>query len=106
MSTLVQGGEMMPHTPVSALSAGVIVQVGKTLGVTVQAIPAGSLGAIAVNCVARLPKPTGAGTAVGQGEDVYWFNNQAVTGVTGFKAGKCFEAASATDNTVNVWLNR
>jgi predicted RecA/RadA family phage recombinase len=106
VSTIVQGGELMPYTPASDVAAGAIVAVGKTLGVAVVPIPANTLGNLSVNCVAKLPKPTGAGTAVGQGEDVYFSNSQAVTGVTGFKAGKCFAAATATDNTVDVWLNR
>lgn len=104
MGAYVQQGKTIDYTPGSAVAAGDVVAINKLVGVAPRPIAANALGAIAVEGVFVFPKPTGAGTDYAAGSKVYWFNNQAVTGVTGVQAGYTVEAVATTANTVKVLL--
>jgi predicted RecA/RadA family phage recombinase len=104
MADYFQDGDLIDYTPSSAVAAGDVIQVGKIVTVAPRPIAANKLGAVAVEGVWALPKPTGAGTDYAQGSKVYWYNSQAVTGVTGVQAGYTVVAAATTDTTVKVLL--
>jgi predicted RecA/RadA family phage recombinase len=104
MGAYYQDGDLIDYTPGSAVAAGDVVQVGKLVTVAPRPIAANALGAVAVEGVFYLPKPTGAGTDYAQGSKVYWYNSQAVTGVTGVQAGYVAVAPATTDTTVRVLL--
>ncbi len=104
MGAYVQDGDLIDYTPGSAVAAGDVVQVGKLVTVAPRPIAANALGAVAVEGVFFLPKPTGSGTDYAQGSKVYWYNSQAVTGVTGVQAGYVVAAPATTDTSVKVLL--
>jgi predicted RecA/RadA family phage recombinase len=104
MADYVQDGDLIDYTPSSAVAAGDVIQVGKIVTVAPRPIAANKLGAVAVEGVWALPKPTGAGTDYAQGSKVYWYSSQAVTGVTGVQAGYVVAAPATTDTTVKVLL--
>jgi predicted RecA/RadA family phage recombinase len=100
----VQDGDLIDHTPVAAVSAGQVVQIGNLVTVAPRPIAAGALGAVAVEGVFFLPKPTGSGTNYAAGSKVYWYSSQAVTGATGVQAGYVVEQPATTDSQVKVLL--
>jgi predicted RecA/RadA family phage recombinase len=71
----VQDGDYLDYTPGAAIDAGDVVVVGDIVGVAKVAIPANTLGAIAVTGVYDVPKQASAGVAFNAGDLVYW--NQA-----------------------------
>lgn len=97
-------GDVIDYTPATGVAAGEAVVVGAIVGVASSPIAANALGALNVEGVFSIGKPTGAGTAVAQGAKVYLYQGQAVTGATGTAMGFAAKAASATDNTVDVLL--
>ena len=99
-----QVGVNFDYTPASAVTGGQPIQLGNMLTVAPRPIAANALGAVTVQRVWALPKPTGAGTDYAQGASVYWYNSQAVTGVTGIKAGYVAKKPATTDTTVSVLL--
>lgn len=104
MGAFIQNGRMIDHTPGSAVAAGDVVVINKLVTVAPRPIAANALGAVAVEGVFALPKPTGAGTDYAKGSKVYFYNSQAVTGVTGVQAGYVVEAPATTDAIVKVLL--
>lgn len=104
MGAYVQNGCMIDHTPGSAVAAGDVVVINKLVTVAPRPIAANTLGAVAVEGVFFLPKPTGAGTDYAAGSKVYMFNGNAVTGVTGVQAGYVVAAPATTDTSVKVLL--
>ena len=99
-----QDGDMIDYTPTTGVAAGDVVQIGKLVTVAPRPIAANVLGAVAIEGVFYLPKPTGAGTDYAAGSKVYLYNGQAVTGSTGVQAGYTVAAAATTDTTVRVTL--
>ena len=99
-----QVGVNLDYTPSSAVTGGQPIQIGTMLSVAPVPIPANKLGAVSVQRVFALPKPTGAGTNYALGAKVYWNGTQAVTGVTGIQAGYVAKQPATTDATVNVLL--
>ena len=99
-----QVGVNFDYTPSSAVTGGQPIQIGTMLSVAPRPIAANALGAVSVQRVFGLPKPTGAGTDYAQGSKVYWYNAQAVTGVTGVQAGYVAKKPATTDATVSVLL--
>jgi predicted RecA/RadA family phage recombinase len=104
MGAYYQDGDLIDHTPTGAVAAGDVVQIGKLVGVAPRPIAANALGAVAIEGVFYLPKPTGAGTDYAAGSKVYWYSGAAVTGVTGVQAGYTIAAAATTDTSVRVTL--
>ena len=68
----VQDGDYLDYTPGAAVDAGDVVVVGDIVGVAKVAIPANTLGAIAVTGVYDVPKQASAGVAFNAGDLVYW----------------------------------
>lgn len=104
MGNYVQDGDLIDYTPSQAVSAGQVVQIGTLVGVAPRPIAANALGALAVKGVFFFPKPTGSGTNYAQGSRVYWYQSNAVTGVTGVAAGYVVEQPATTDSQVKVLL--
>ena len=104
MGAYIQDGDLLDHTPASAVAAGDVVQIGKLVTVAPRPIAANALGAVAVEGVFAFPKPTGAGTDYAAGSKVYWYGGAAVTGATGVQAGYTVAACATTDATVKVLL--
>jgi len=97
-------GCAIDYTPSTGVAAGEAVVVGSVVGVASRPIAANELGALNVEGVFSIVKPTGAGTAIAQGAKVYLYQSQAVTGATGTVMGFATKAAATTDNTVDVLL--
>jgi len=97
-------GCAIDYTPSTGVAAGEAVVVGSMVGVASRPIAANELGALNVEGVFSIVKPTGAGTAIAQGAKVYLYQSQAVTGATGTVMGFAAKAAATTDNTVDVLL--
>jgi predicted RecA/RadA family phage recombinase len=105
MADYVQKGDILDHTPASAVAAGGVVVLGSLIGVAPRPIAANALGSVAVEGVFALPCATGATGA--QGSAINWY---AVSGVadatTGAAAGKLAKARLVGDTTVHVILNK
>lgn len=105
MADYVQNGDILDHTPTSAVAAGGVVVIGSLVGVAPRPIAANALGSVAIEGVFSMPCATGATGA--QGSSINWY---AVSGVahasTGVTAGKLAKARAATDTTVDVILNK
>lgn len=75
-ATFVHGSPvMLDHTPGAAVAAGDIIVVGDEIRIAHQPIAANALGALAApsgNAVYRIPKATGASTAIAAGKRVWW----------------------------------
>lgn len=98
-------GSYIDYTPGSAVAVGDVVVLGSVVAVAPRPIAANELGSVAVEGVFSVAKQTGASTAVGQGDIVYWDGSQAVTGSAGNTAmGFATEAAADADATVKVKL--
>ena len=96
-------GRTVNYTPGSAVAAGAIVAQGDLVGVAERAIPANTLGALAVEGVFNHAKPTGTSTAITVGAKVYFDSgNNVITGTaSGNKyVGKAVAAAADADTTV------
>ena len=75
-ATFIHGSPvMLDHKPAAEIAAGDIVVVGDEVRIAHQAIVANALGALAApsgNAVYRVPKATGASTAIAAGKRVWW----------------------------------
>ena len=71
-ATFVQDGASISYTPVAAVAAGKIVELGSFLGVTKVPIAAGQLGAVALEGVFQLTKDGTSGPIFAIGDPVYW----------------------------------
>lgn len=104
MASYVQDGDVIDHTPASAVAAGEVVVIGSLVAVAPRPIAANALGALSVEGVWEMPCASGATGA--QGSAINWY---AVSGVahasTGVAAGKLAKARLADDTTVHVILN-
>ena len=109
MATFIQDGDSLDYTPGADVAAGAVVVQNDLIGVAKRAIPANTLGSLAVGGVFDFPKATGGGTAIGAGATVYWSTaaQQATTTSAGNKLlGKTTKAAADADATVRVRLSQ
>ncbi|NQW46606.1 MAG: DUF2190 family protein [Planctomycetes bacterium] len=105
MADYIQKGEVLDHTPVSAVAGGAVVVIGALVAVAPRPIAAGALGSLAVEGVFALPCATGATGA--QGSEINWYATSGVAHAsTGIAAGNLAKARLATDTTVDVILNK
>ena len=105
----VQEGDAIDYTPAADVAAGDVVVQGDLVGVSKLDIPAGRLGALAVQGVFDFPKATGSGTAITAGTKLYWdaTNGRATATATGNKLiGKAVADAGADDATVRIRLSQ
>jgi predicted RecA/RadA family phage recombinase len=109
-ASYVQRGDLIDHTPGSAVAAGGVVVVGSFVGVAPRPIAANAPGVLAVEGVFEVPKlPTGAEGAVTAGQKVYWYATSgvvAVSHVTGTAMGYAVAAAGEQTTSVMVKLER
>ncbi len=102
-------GDSVDYTPDSAVSAGDVVVQGELIGVSMQDIAAGDLGALAVSGIFDFPKDTGSASAISAGAKAYWDeeNEQATaTADSNVYLGKAIAAAAASDSTVRVRMSQ
>jgi predicted RecA/RadA family phage recombinase len=103
-------GNLIDHTPGSAVAAGQVVVIGSLVGVAPRPIAANTLGTVAVEGVYSVPKlPTGTEGAVTAGQRVYWYAVSGVAAVshaTGTSMGYAVAAAPAQTTSVRVKLDR
>ncbi len=103
-------GDVIPHTPSSAVAAGDVVVVGDVVAVATRPIAANELGALAVEGIFEFPKFTNSGDdEMTPGTKVYWDSNDEVITTTAgsFKvAGYVTETAADEAATVRVKLAR
>ena len=105
MADYVQKGDILDHTPASAVAAGEVVVLGVLVGVAPRPIAANALGSVAVEGVYALPVATGATGA--QGSAINWYATSGVAhATTGIAAGKLAKARLVGDTTVDVILNK
>ena len=101
-----EGDEGLDYTPVGALAAGDVVDLGTCVGVTTHPIDAGALGAIWLDGVFDFLKY--ADEAIDLWAPVYWdAGTSTATGTVGYSEaviGICVKAALAGDATVRVKL--
>jgi predicted RecA/RadA family phage recombinase len=76
MTTYSATGTVVDYTPGAAVAAGDIVIQGELFGIAEVAIPAATLGALAVEGIWLLPKAAGGSTAIAQGVTVYWDHDE------------------------------
>lgn len=112
-ATLVHAGESVNYTPGSAVAVGDVIVQNSLVGIAQNAIPANTLGALAVQGVFKVQK---ANEQINAGAAVYWdedgnpYGGTAGTGcVTTTSSGNTFmgyaeATAGATATTVNVRL--
>lgn len=111
MADSVQKGMYLDYTAGSDIAAGGVVVIGSLVGVAPRPIANGETGAVAVEGVYALTKPSaGAGSeTIAAGSLVYWdaasgiANSAAATGVA---AGYAVAEAVTGSATVNVKLDR
>lgn len=103
------GGQTIPHTPVSAVSAGDVVVVGEIVAVANHAIAASAAGALSIEGTYSMPKATTSSSAITAGAKLYWdASGEVVTTTAGSNkiAGYATEAADDDDSSINVKLAR
>lgn len=102
----VQPGNVLDHTPASAVNSGAVLVIGARIGVALADILANATGSVQVTGVFNLPKK--AADTVAQGALVYWdaTNQQITTTATGNTlAGFAAQAAAASTTAVDVKIN-
>jgi len=105
MADYVQNGDLLDHTPATAVAAGGVVVLGTLVGVAPRPIAANAVGSVAVAGVFALPCATGATGA--QGSEINWYATSGVAHAsTGIAAGNLAKDRVATDTTVDVILNK
>lgn len=108
MKSFIQPGEILDHTPGSALSSGDVVIIGTLVTVACSDIAANTLGAVATEGVFSLPKKSG--SAIAKGAKLTWSVADAAfttgAGVTGDTLGGAVAAAAAAsgDTSMSVLL--
>lgn len=69
-ATFIHDGEYLDHTPSADLAVGAVVVLAAAIGIATRAIPANTLGALAVMGVFEVPRdPSG---AIAQGAMLFW----------------------------------
>lgn len=102
----VQPGNVLDHTPATAVNSGNVLVIGDRVGVALADIAANATGSVQVTGVFSLPKK--AADTVAQGVKVYWdaTNQQITTTASGNTlAGYAAQAAAATVTVVDVKIN-
>jgi len=100
-------GDVLDHTPTSAVTSGDVVVMGDLIGIAERDIPANTLGAVRVKGVVELPKDNTVQIDKG---DICYFEvaedeiNKTASGNP--FAGVCVEDAATADETVKVLLNK
>ena len=94
-------GDVIRYTPTTGVAAGEAVVVGSIVGVASRPIAANELGNLNVEGIFSITAPAG---VIAQGAKVYFYNGQAVTGVTGTAMGFAAAAKAQNDATVSVLL--
>lgn len=107
----VQGlSQPLDHTPGGAIVAGEVVRLGGNLaGVAPEAIAANRKGAVETEGIFTFAKDDTAGPVFAVGDQVEWDDtgNLAVIAAGGdFDIGICTKAATATDPSVEAWINK
>lgn len=99
-----QKGEVLDHTPETAVENGAVVSLGTRIGIAGSDIAAGEQGHLHVVGVFELDKDTT--TAIEMGAAVYYDteNDVITTNVAGVPAGYAAAPAAAADATVLVKL--
>jgi len=104
-------GDAIDYTPDTAVTAGQVIVRNDLLGVAKIDIPANTLGALAVVGVFDFPKATGAGTAIQDGESLFWDEAEEVaklddeSGANGL-IGQAVAHADRDEATVPVRLSQ
>jgi len=109
LTKYVSEGVEMPYTPGSAVVAGDIAVIGEIVAHAPRAIAASVEGSVTIKGVVRFPKAVLSTSAITQGTKLYWDSGNEVVTETAAAwkvAGYAFEAAGATDETVDVDLAR
>jgi predicted RecA/RadA family phage recombinase len=96
------------YTPGSATAAGVVVVAGSLIGVVVSDLAAAEKGALCIEGVIEIPKPTGAGTDYSRGDPIYWdaadTNGQdTADSGTNKRIGTLLEDRATTDTHMQIW---
>jgi predicted RecA/RadA family phage recombinase len=105
MANYVSNGRLVDYTPSADVAEGAIVVQSGLVGVALRAIPANTLGVIAVSGVIKVNKDS---NAIAVGASVYWdsTNSRATaTSTSNTLMGKATLAAAAGDANVFVRLS-
>lgn len=108
MATAISVGMRVNYTPVADVALGAVVVLNDLVAVADRPIPAGRLGAVAVQGIFGMPKATGAGSAIAIGKKVYWDASASVvteTSTDNIEIGKVAKAAGDNDAEVEVLLS-
>lgn len=99
-------GNQVDYTPVADVAAGDVIDLGSFVGIAQRAIPANTLGALAIEGVFEVNKYTG--QAIPYGTRVYWdVGTTTVTSTSAYSEatmGFAVNEAAAGDTTVWVKL--
>lgn len=111
MADTVQKGMYLDYTAGSDIAAGDVVVIGSLVGVAPRPIANGDTGAVAVEGVYALPKPSsGSGSeTISAGALVYYYAASGIANAaaaTGVAAGYAVAEAVTGSATVNVKLDR
>lgn len=104
-ATFIQNGDFLDYVPTVDVPQGAIVVIGNLVGIAHRAIPAGTLGSIALTGVYELPIP--AGSVAGAGEPVFYepaISQLVVNGGALPRVGLLARPLTALDTTVRVLL--
>lgn len=107
--TFVHEGAAIDYTPVAAVAAGSVVVQGNLVGVTRLDIPAGKLGALAVEGVFDFPKVVGDDLDHEVGEVLYWDETEEVATATATDnklIGKVVKYAGGGDAKVSIRMSQ
>jgi predicted RecA/RadA family phage recombinase len=109
MVNFLRDGDSINYTPTVAVVAGDVVVQGTLIGIAKVAIPANTLGALAVKGIFRFAKGVLSTDALTAGATVYWDAGSEVATATASGntfLGKVETAAAAADSTVDVRLGQ
>lgn len=108
-ATFIQNGDFLDYVPTVDVPQGAIVVLGNLVGIAHRAIPAGTLGSIALTGVYELPIPVG--SVAGAGDPVLYDPavSQLVVGGAGAppglpRVGLLVRPLTALDTTLRVLL--
>jgi len=111
MASTVQKGGYIDYVAPSAVAVGDVVVIGSLVGVAPRPIASGDTGAVAVEGVYSLTKPSSGSESetITAGAAVYWYAASGVANAanaTGVLAGYAVAEAVTGSATVNVKLDR
>ena len=85
LATFVHDGDFLDHIPAADLPVGAVVMIADAVGIAVRAIPAGSLGSLAMGGVFDLPRAPGA--LIQPGKRLFWDPAAQIATADGVVAG-------------------